>query len=432
MTAESFIAVNKVLAELETVRLRGWIYRIRKMKNKIFFVLRDATGIIQCVALQDSLSEQDWEALNNTAIENSVILVGKPKEDHRAVNNVEVHITHFTLIHKGEVFPIAKDQSREFILDNSHLFLRSWKATNVWKVKASVLRAAREWFFENGFYETTPPILTGSACEGGSTLFKLKYFDTQAYLSQSVQLYLEALIYSLEKVYAITPSFRAEKMRTHRHVNEFWHIEGEEAFVDFRGNMEIQEQLVDYIVHYVLTHNRAELKELERDTSILESFKAPFKKITYKEAIDLLNNEAGFNLGYKDDIKTEEEKKLTQIVGEPFFVTMYPAEHKPFYVKLDPKDSQWAFSADLMAPEGFGEIITGGQREDVLDTLISRIKAEGWDPKDYEWYVDLRKYGSVPHSGFGLGAERITWWLCGLESIQETLPFPRTRNRIYP
>lgn len=431
MPKQTFIYASKVTPSEETIKLRGWVYRIRKMKDKIFVILRDASGIIQCIGSENQLTSKAWNMLNEAAIENYITVEGKPVEDNRAVNNVEVKLTNFTIMHKGEIFPIAKDQSKEFMLDNTHLFVRSYKATNVWKVKASVLRAAREWFFENDFYETTPPILTGSACEGGSTLFSLKYFDHTAYLSQSIQLYLEALIYSLEKVYAITPSFRAEKMRTKRHVNEFWHIEGEEAFVDFEGNMKIQEELVAYIVQYVLKHNAKEFKELKRDTSVLETIKAPFKKISYKEAIDTLN-ENGFNLKWDEDMKTEEERALSTIIGEPFFIRDYPSSHKPFYVKLHEDDPKWCYSADLMAPEGFGELITGGQREDVLDTLIRRIKEEGWEVEDYAWYIDLRKYGSVPHSGFGLGAERLTWWLCGLDAIQETLPFPRTRNRVYP
>ena len=427
----NFKRAAKIIPSEDSVTIRGWIYRIRKMKDKIFVVLRDASGIIQCVGQENKLSPEAWNMLNEAAIENYIIVEGNPVEDNRAVNNVEIKLTDFKLMHKGEIFPVAKDKSKEFMLDNTHLFVRSFQSTNVWKVKASVLRAAREWFFENDFYVTTPPILTGSACEGGATLFDLKYFDQRAYLSQSVQLYLEALIYSLEKVYAITPSFRAEKMRTKRHINEFWHIEGEEAFVDFKGNMEIQEELVAYIVQYVLENNRKELKELGRDVSILETVKAPFKKITYEEAINTLN-ENNFNLKWDDDLKTEEERALSNIVGEAFFVTMYPSHHKPFYVKINEEDPKWCYSADLMAPEGFGEIITGGQREDVLDTLVRRIKEEGWDEKDYEWYIDLRKYGSVHHSGFGLGAERLTWWICGLDAIQETQPFPRTRNRVYP
>ncbi len=431
MPEQTFTRAAKVIPSEKKATIRGWIYRIRKMKDKIFVVLRDASGIIQCIGQEENLSPEAWTMLNEAAIENYIIVEGNPVEDNRAVNNVEVKLTDFKLMHKGEVFPIAKDKSKEFMLDNTHLFVRSYQSTNVWKVKASVLRASREWFFENEFFETTPPILTGSACEGGSTLFSLKYFDSTAYLSQSVQLYLEALIYSLEKVYAITPSFRAEKMRTKKHVNEFWHIEGEEAFVDFEGNMKIQEELVAYIVQYVLEHNTKELKELERDTSVLETIKAPFKKVTYKEAIDTLN-ENGFDLQWDDDMKTEEERALSNIIGEPFFVRDYPSKHKPFYVKLHEDEPKWCYSADLMAPEGFGEIITGGQREDVLDTLVRRIQEEGWEVEDYSWYVDLRKYGSVPHSGFGLGAERLTWWLCGLDAIQETLPFPRTRNRVYP
>ena len=431
MPKQTFIYASKVTPSEDIIKLRGWVYRIRKMKDKIFVILRDASGIIQCIGSESQLTSESWNMLNEAAIENYITVEGNPVEDNRAINDVEVKLTNFTIMHKGEIFPIAKDQSKEFMLDNTHLFVRSYKATNIWKVKASILRAAREWFFENDFYETTPPILTGSAVEGGSTLFSLKYFDHTAYLSQSIQLYLEALIYSLEKVYAITPSFRAEKLRTKRHVNEFWHIEGEEAFVDFEENMKIQEELVAYIVQYVLKHNAKEFKELKRDTSVLETIKAPFKKISYKEAINTLN-ENGFDLNWDDDMKTEEERALSTIIGEPFFVRDYPSSHKPFYVKIHEDDPKWCYSADLMAPEGFGELITGGQREDVLDTLIRRIKEEGWEVEDYAWYIDLRKYGSVPHSGFGLGAERLTWWLCGLDAIQETLPFPRTRNRVYP
>ncbi len=432
MTESSYIHADEVTPTMDhKVKVRGWVYRVRTLKTKSFIVLRDVSGIIQCVGSKKELSPDIWEKLQNAALEDSIIVEGIPKEDHRAVNNVELHLTNFDFIHKGEIFPVAKDQSKEFWLDNRHLWHRTTKAKHIMKVKASVMRGAREWFYENDFYETTPPILTGSACEGGATLFHLKYFEQQAYLSQSVQLYLEALIFGLEKVYAVTPSFRAEKMRTRRHLNEFWHIEGEEAFVDFEGNLQIKEQLVDYIVKFVLEHNKQDLKELERDVNILEAFDAPFKRITYEEAINTLN-EHDFDLAWNDDIKTVEERKLSEIMGEPFFITMYPAEHKPFYVKLDPDNPKYCYSADLVAPEGYGEMITGGQREDNLDTLVRRITAEGWQIKDYEWYVDLRRYGSVPHSGFGLGAERLTWWLCGLEDIQDTCAFPRTRNRVYP
>ncbi|MHA1686137.1 MAG: asparagine--tRNA ligase [Candidatus Heimdallarchaeaceae archaeon] len=432
MHGDSFIHISDVSLDHKHVTIRGWVYRIRKMKKKIFVVIRDATGLLQCVGSKENLSSNVWDALNEAAIENTVVVKGTPKEDPRAIRNIEIQIEDFQLIFKGEVFPIAKDYSKEFLMEKRHLWIRSWKSVNIFKVKASVLRAAREWFYENDFYETTPPILTGSACEGGATLFELKYFDIgKAYLSQSAQLYLEALIFGLEKVYAVTPSFRAEKMRTRRHLNEFWHIEGEEAFVDFEGNLKIQEELVNYIVHYILEHNKDELAELNRDTSILKNISTPFKRITYKEAVEILN-ENGFEITVKDDLKTEHERFLSKHFNEPFFITLYPAHHKPFYTKVFEKDSYWVYSADLIAPEGYGEMITGGQREDDLETLVRRIKEEGWDPKDYEWYIDLRKYGSVPHSGFGLGAERLTWWLCGIEDIQDTCPFPRTRNRVYP
>ena len=431
MTNLGFTHVKDVSPNLEEVELRGWVYRIRKMKGKIFVVLRDSTGIMQCVGSVDKLTEEAWLDLNNSAIENTISVKGVPKEDNRAVNNIELHLDDYNLMHRGEMFPTAKDQSKEFWLDYRHLWLRTTKATHIMKVKASVLRASREWFFENDFHETTPPIISTGAVEGGSTLFNFKYFEHDACLSQSAQLYLEALIFGLEKVYAITPSFRAEKMRTRRHINEFWHIEGEEAFVDFYENMKIQEELVSYIVHYVLDHNKYELKELKRDTSILEEIKTPFKKITYEEAVNLLN-EDGFTLTIKDDIKTEEERHLSNKFGELFFVTLSPSHHKPFYTKEYEKDPKWVYSADLVAPEGYGEMITGGQREDNLDVLVKRIKAEGFNPENYGWYLDLRRYGSAPHSGFGLGAERLTWWICGLEDIQDTCAVPRTRNRVYP
>ena len=299
------------------------------------------------------------------------------------------------------------------------------------KIKDAVIMAAHEWFHNNGFYFVTPPIITKNACEGGSTLFEMKYFNEKAYLSQSAQLYLEAIIFNLEKVYSLTPSFRAEKSRTRRHLAEYWHLEAEEAWTDNNENMRIQEELIKYIVHKVAETKPNELRLLGRDPNDLLLIKTPFKKIDHAEAVKTLIKQ-GLKPDKSGDFGAKEERVLTINEKQPIFITNFPKEAKAFYMKENPENTKTYLCADLLAPEGFGEIIGGSERETEYKKLVERLNKEGEDIKNYDWYIDLRKYGSVPHSGFGLGIERIIRWVCKLDHIREAQPFPRTVNRSYP
>jgi asparaginyl-tRNA synthetase len=404
------------------VEVRGWVYRRRVLKNKTFLVVRDSTDVIQCVS---------DDPVEKATVESSVIVTGMLKKDKRAPTGYEIEAKKIEVIGTAERFPITKDQSVEFLLDVRHLWLRSRKLTAVMKIKETVLAAAREWFANNDFHEVTPPIIVSGQCEGGSTLFSFKYFDKKAYLSQSAQLYLESLIFPLEKVYSLTPSFRAEKSRTRRHVAEYWHLEGEMAWVDNEGNMKIQEELVSYIVKKVLEKNRKELAYLKRDTKPLERVKPPFHRFMYDEAIKTLQKK-GLKIKWGDDLGADEEREFTIDMDKPAFVMNYPRGMKAFYMKVNPDNPKTVLCSDLLAPEGFGEIIGASQREDDEKNLLENMKMFKLDRKDYEWYIDLRKFGSVPHSGFGLGIERIVTWICGLEHIRDTLPYPRMMNRFYP
>ncbi|RLG88262.1 MAG: asparagine--tRNA ligase, partial [Thermoprotei archaeon] len=344
----------------------------------------------------------------------------------------EVLVKELEIYSISEPFVLRGIEDVDFLLDNRHLWIRSRKLTAVMKVKHTVLEAAREWLIENGWWEVTPPILTASACEGGATLFEVKYFEKKAYLSQSAQLYLEALIFPLGKVWSLTPSFRAEKSRTRRHLAEYWHLELEAAWFDMEDMMKVAEELISYIVARVLEERLKELEFLKRDVSKLETaLHTPYPRITYTEAIERLKKK-GFSIEWGEDLGADEERALTEDFNKPFFVTHFPKKIKAFYMKLDPSNPNVVLGFDLLAPEGYGEIIGGSQREDDYDKLIKRIDEENMNPDDYKWYLDLRRYGSVPHSGFGLGIERMVMWLCGLEHIRDAIPFPRFRGRIYP
>jgi asparaginyl-tRNA synthetase len=299
------------------------------------------------------------------------------------------------------------------------------------KVRSEVLRSAREWFDNHGWYETSPPIINKSACEGGSTLFEMKYFDDKAYLSQSAQLYLEAIIYSVENAWSLTPSFRAEKSKTPRHLAEYWHLEGEQAWARFDDILAVEENLISYIANNVADRKSKELEALGRNPYDLQKVVPPFERIPYAEVINILQHK-GKDIKFGDDLGADDERDLTQDFEKPIFIYGCPTVIKPFYTKINPKDETMVLSADMIAPKGFGEISTGGQREENLDVLINRIIKDGFDPKDYSWYLDTRKYGSVPHSGFGFGVERLIRWMCNLEHIRDTIPFPRTMVRSYP
>ena len=415
----------------DEVVIRGWIYRTRSSGAIVFAVVRDSTGIIQVTAKKGILPDAELEGAKAALIESSVIVTGKVAEDKRAPSGKEVRASSFIIVGTAKPFPITEYQSEELLLDNRHLWIRSREQNAVMKVKATIIDGAREWLKQNGFTEVTPPILTQNACEGGVTLFKLKYFDREAYLSQSAQMYLEALIFSLDRVYSLTPSFRAEKSRTTRHLTEYWHLELEEAWVDNAGNMEIQEQLVCAMVEKALSERREELKLLGRDPDTLKEVRPPFKRLRYSQVIDSLRGQ-GFDLSFGCDLGAVEERAVTAEEKVPVFVTNFPKECKAFYMKEDPDDPATVKCADMLAPEGYGEIIGGSERETELANLISRLECQSVPLSTYEWYLDLRRFGSVPHSGFGLGIERVVRWMCKLEHIRDAIPFPRTVARVYP
>jgi len=415
----------------QEVEARGWIYRARSSGAIVFLVLRDATGIIQVTVKKGNLPDREFEAAHGITVESSVTVKGRLHEDRRAPGGREMRASGFEVVGAAQVFPITQHQSEELLLDHRHLWVRSREQTAVMKVKAAAMAGARSWLEENDFTEVTPPILTTNACEGGTTLFKLKYFDRDAYLSQSAQMYLEALLFSLERVYSITPSFRAEKSRTTRHLTEYWHLELEEAWVDYRGNMEIQEQMVTAMIESVLAGAKDELLLLRKDIEPLKAIAPPFKRMTYAQAVDKLRG-LSYEISWGCDLGAPEERALTAEETVPVFVTNYPKECKAFYMKEDEDDPRTYACADLLAPAGFGEIIGGSERETDLGKLIARMQEQGIAMGPYEWYLDLRRYGSVPHSGFGLGVERVVKFVCGLEHIRDAIPFPRTVSRVYP
>jgi asparaginyl-tRNA synthetase len=413
------------------VQVKGWIYRTRCSGGIVFAVLRDPTGIIQVTVKKGNVPDVEFENATKSGIESSVIIEGEIAEDKRAPGGFEIRASKFQLVGNSEAFPITEYQSTELLLDLRHLWIRSREQTAVAKIKAALLRGAREWFYDNDYIEVTPPIITGVAPEGSTTLFQVKYYDRIAYLSQSAQFYLESLIYSLEKVYALTPSFRAEKSRTPRHLSEYLHLEMEAAWVDNEGNMKVQEELVSAMVQNVVNECADELALLKRDVSVLKKVEPPFDRMKYQEAMEYLQKK-GHDVSWGADLGAIEERALTIDRQVPVFVVNYPKELKPFYMKENPDDPRTYKNSDLLAPEGFGEIIGGSERETDNALLIERLSETGESMDNYQWYLDLRKYGSVPHSGFGLGIERIVTWVCKLDHIRDSTPYPRTVARVYP
>ncbi len=414
------------------VCIRGWIYRRSVVGGKAFVRVRDSTGVIQVVVDKNKLGPGLVKKLKDIGLEASVKACGVVVEQPRAPGGREVIADYFEIVGDSRDFPIKGGEGIDYLLDKRHLWIRSRRLTEIMKVKHTVLKAGREYFIRNGWWEVTPPILTASAVEGGATLFPVKYFDKTAYLSQSAQLYLEALIYSLEKVWSLTTSFRAEKSRTRRHLAEYWHLEAEAAWYHMEDMMRVVEELVSYIVRRVLEENMEQLKYLKRDIRILENaLETPYPRIRYDEAIEILQRK-GVSIEWGDDLGADEERVLTMEFDKPFFITHFPKEIKSFYMKLDKDDPRLALGFDLLAPEGYGEVVGGSEREEDLEKLKERIIEQGYDPRNYEWYLDLRRYGSVPHSGFGLGVERLVMWITGIDHIRDAIPFPRFRGRIYP
>jgi len=424
------VKIHEILegcCEGKLVSIRGWVYRKRESKELIFLLVRDSTGVIQSTVKKDSAA---WKEAERATIESSLVLEGIPKQDKRAPGGHEISVQSIQIIGLAEVFPISKDKSEEFIRDMRHLWLRSRRMNLVMRVRAEVLEFAREYLKSQDFIEVSPPMFISAAVEGGSTLFGLKYFDQELYLTQSSQLYLEILIHSLENVYCIAPSFRAEKSRTIRHLTEYWHLEGEWPFADMNDLMVFEEGLVSHICRNITDKCKKQFQELGADISKLFQVKTPFPRTTYTEALERLKAKNP-NLKWGDDLGYEDEKALAEEFSIPFFVYDYPTAIKAFYCKTYRDKPELAMSVDMLVPR-IGEISTGGAREDDKNTLIKRIREMGLKPEDYEWYIDLRRYGTVPHVGFGMGVERLLTWMLDLDNIIDAIPFPRTTRRFYP
>ncbi|MBT4174608.1 asparagine--tRNA ligase [archaeon] len=412
------------------VSIKGWVYRKRKQSNQVFLIIRDANNVIQCVIEKESKAFED---ATKVFIESSIEIEGDIQKEPRAPSGYEIKVKSLNIVHLGEPYKIAKDFSVEFLADNRHLWLRSRKMTSIMKIRHTILSAFREHYTNKGYYEFTAPVLQPTQCEGGSTLFEVKYYKDQMFLSQSAQLYSEAFIMGLEKMFVIGPTFRAEKSKTSRHLCEFWMAEMEAAWMDLDQMQDDIEELLKHIVKKVLQDNKAELEILKRDISKLEPIvKKKFKRMTYTEVLDFLKKKENMEVPWGKDLRTVEEDNLSKNFDVPVIVTKYPKEIMAFYKPEDPKEKKVALCLDVIAPEGYGEIIGGSQRDLDVKAMTKFLKAEGEDPKNYEWYFDSRKYGSVPHSGHGMGVERVISWICGLDNIKDAIPFPRTMERFKP
>jgi len=417
----------------KTIHLRGWVFRTRSSGNIVFTVIRDVTGTIQATIKKGNLQDNEFQDGKKALIESSVELEGIVKEDKRAPGGYELQVTKLNVINFAEPFPIVKDQSPEFLLDQRHLWIRSQKLSAVLKIRSTVVGAIHKFFRDNGYYEFDAPVLQPNQCEGGSTLFEVKYYDNKTYLSQSWQLYAEAAVFSLEKIYNMGPTFRAEKSKTSRHLSEFWMAEMEAAWMDLDEVTEVAKDEVRFILKEVLKNNKRDLEILQQDIKKLERIaKSKFPTITYTEAIDILNKKANMNIKWGKDLRTLEENKLMDHFDTPVVVTNYPVEIMAFYKPKDPKDPKTALCFDMIAPGGYGEIVGGSQRSLDIKEMTDRLKEMGEKTDNYEWYFDLRKYGSVVHSGYGLGVERVVAWICGIDNIKDAIPFPRTVIRFRP
>ncbi|UCH90246.1 MAG: asparagine--tRNA ligase [Thermoplasmata archaeon] len=413
------------------VEVRGWIYRTRSSGKIVFVILRDSSGIIQIPVGKNDVGEPQFKGAKKALVESSVIARGVVREDSRAPGGFEITANYFEVVHFAEKFPITKDQSDEFLLDNRHLWLRSRELNSTFKIRSTVFKGFHDFFSERGFYEIQSPSFVTGACEGGSTLFEVKYTDEKTvYLTQSWQLYAEAMMFSLEKIYTIAPSFRAEKSRTRRHVTEFWHAEVEAAWFHNEDMMKLVEELIVYLCELILEKHLPELEVLNRDPEKLKVVTTPFERVKYRKVLDILRDK-GIELEWGDDFGYVEEKALTLERDQPFFITHFPLS-KGFYHRPDPEEPDSLLCHDLLAPEGYGEIVGGGERIWEPEVLMKRFEEENLDAENYSWYLDLRKYGSVPHSGFGLGLERALSWFIGSDHIKNVIPFPRTMRRTSP
>jgi asparaginyl-tRNA synthetase len=419
----------------QTVTLQGWLYNKRKAGQLMFLIVRDGTGFIQSVVFKKEVDEATWEAAKEATQESSVIVTGVVRKDDRAPYcGYELGVQQLELVQKvpPESYPIShKEHGPDFLLENRHLWLRTPGQMATMRIRHEVMAASRDFFNQRGFINVDAPIITANAAEGTTTLFEIDYFEDKAYLSQTGQLYMEAAALALGNVYCLGPVFRAEKSKTRKHLTEFWMIEPEMTYIDLDDNLKIQEEYVAYVVQRVLQNRASELKFLERDLSKLESITAPFPRIAYDEAITLLQS-MGSEIQWGDDLGAPDESLLGEHFQKPVFVHRFPTAIKAFYMKPDPERPEVVLGADLIAPDGYGEIIGGGQRIDDYDLLVQRIEEHKLPLEAFDWYLDLRKYGSVPHGGFGLGIERLVAWLAGAPHVRESSPFPRTIYRIKP
>lgn len=428
---KTYIAdLHKVIGEVVT--LNGWVYNKRSSGKIWFLILRDGTGYTQCVVVKDMVPDDVFNLEADLTHESSLSVTGLVKEEPRAIEGYELEIKHIEVHQLADEYPISKkEHGTAFLMDNRHLWLRSRKQHAILKIRHEIIRACRDFFDNNGFVLVDTPIFTANVCEETTTLFETEYFGRTAYLTQSGQLYNEAAAMAVGKTYCFGPTFRAEKSKTRRHLTEFWMIEPEIAYCNLNENMEWAENLVTYMINRVLEKCKEHLDILERDTSKLENITTPFPRISYTEAVEILHKQ-GEKFKWGEDFGGGHETVISDQFENPVIVHRFPSSIKPFYMKRDPKDENVVLGMDILAPEGYGEIIGGSEREDDKNILIKRIEEEKLPMDAFNWYVDLRRYGSVPHSGFGLGIERCVSWLCGRTHIRETIPFPRTIYRLEP
>ena len=419
--------------ENEKVRIKGWLYNQRSSGKIKFMIIRDGTGFLQGTLVKSEMEEKYFNMLDDLNYESSIIVEGEIKSEKRAPSGYEMLVKTIQVVHNAEKdYPISlKKHGVGFLMNYRHLWMRTQRQNAILRIRTEIVKIIHNFLNQKGFYLIESPILTPAACEGTTTLFETDYFGDKAYLTQSGQLYNEASAMAFGKVYCFGPTFRAEKSKTRRHLMEFWMVEPEAAYFDFQDNNQLQEEMIVTIAKHVLEHCPLELKILERDTSMLENIQAPFPYLSYDDAIKIIQKN-GSDTQWGDDLSGEDETIISGQYKKPVFIHHFPTKCKAFYMKPDPERPETVLGADLIAPEGFGEIIGGGQRIDDYELIKERIKEFNLPEDDYQWYIDLRKYGSVPHSGFGLGIERTVSWICNLPHIRETIPFPRMLNKIYP
>ena len=431
-----FVSVADVLSGKISgdTSVRGWINNSRSSGGIMFILLRDGSGLLQCTVRREAIENELYRTLENLPLESALELSGMIREDGRAPGGWELSVSGTGAIYPAKAdYPLVKkEHGVEFLADNRHIYVRDLRLQNIFQIRAKFMEAARDWFRDQGYTETQSPSFMTASVEGGSTLFNVEYFEREGvYLTQSWQLYAEAMISSLGKIYTIAPSFRAEPHRTRRHLSEFWHLEVEEPWTDLAGIMRTGDALVTHIAHTLANEIPEKVRRVGRDPSMLLKLDAPFPRISYDEAVELVQGE-GVEMLWGDDFGWQQEGPLTRKFDSPFWVIGFPSGIKPFYHMPDPDRAEVTMSGDLMAPEGYGEIIGGGQRVHNYDQLLQRIHDDGLDPDNYSWYMDLRRWGTVPHSGFGLGVERVIMWMLGLEHIRDTIPFPRDMRRVFP